>query len=223
MQGQLVRYDGGHKRYPFYPILEANCLLIPFCPEAAAGLGVPRPPMDLRVQKNGAILAVSQADDSHPVDRLVREASQTFAANHTDLVAYIHMNRSPSCARGDAKVYEDHQQLPGRYDGLFTQELDQHLSQPLLSSDFETLLSPSRLLVFLAKVLRKHFTDSPLPPGTELIGRLQKISDGVGPSPKASRITSELSALGLQIPTECKTAFLRDLQQEWENGERWTY
>ncbi|MEW8562021.1 MAG: DUF523 domain-containing protein, partial [Candidatus Thiodiazotropha sp.] len=46
--GHNVRYDGGHKRDSFIAeILGREVEFLPVCPEAAIGLGVPRPMIHL--------------------------------------------------------------------------------------------------------------------------------------------------------------------------------
>ncbi|NIQ93776.1 MAG: DUF523 domain-containing protein, partial [Desulfuromonadales bacterium] len=61
--GQTVRYDGGHKHNRYVTgTLAAWFELVPFCPEVAIGLTVPRPPVHL-VERDGDIRALGVDDE----------------------------------------------------------------------------------------------------------------------------------------------------------------
>ena len=95
--GQQVRYDGGHK-------LSSLCVnelsrlfeLVPSCPEAGAGLGVPRPAVRL---VGNAAAPRARGVENAALD--VTDALQDYAARRipelTDLCGYIFIRNSPSC------------------------------------------------------------------------------------------------------------------------------
>jgi uncharacterized protein YbgA (DUF1722 family)/uncharacterized protein YbbK (DUF523 family) len=104
--GQEVRYDGGHKRSALCA-QELGQLFefVPTCPEAGAGLGVPRPAVQLRGDP-AAPRAVGVLDSSLDVtDRLQAYADQRLAALG-DLCGYVFIRNSPSCGLMRVKLYD---------------------------------------------------------------------------------------------------------------------
>lgn len=105
--GAPVRYDGTGR---YQPVI-VSCLgermdLIAFCPEVGAGLGVPRPTIQI-VRKGNEQRVVEVDDPTHDVTAAIERAS----AEITDAVCaepritgYIFKARSPSCAVGTAPV-----------------------------------------------------------------------------------------------------------------------
>lgn len=102
--GEPVRYDGGHKRsQTLLRHLASHYELLPICPEVAAGLGVPRPPVQL-VLRNGAIRAVGVADERLDVTQPLIEYGQRIAAGELALCGYVFKSRSPSCGLGSTPI-----------------------------------------------------------------------------------------------------------------------
>lgn len=102
--GAPVRYDGGHKRVAWVAdVLAAECELVAVCPEAAIGLGTPRPPIQL-VAHAGTVRASGVADPTIDVTDALRAYARDCAAEYPDLSGYIFKSRSPSCALTDAAV-----------------------------------------------------------------------------------------------------------------------
>ncbi len=105
LMGQTVRYDGGHKHNRYVTgTLAAWFELVPFCPEVAIGLTVPRPPVHL-VERDGDIRALGVDDERLDVtDRLIdygRENVPLVSA----LSGYIVKKDSPSCGMERVRVY----------------------------------------------------------------------------------------------------------------------
>jgi len=104
--GNKVRYDGEHSRNDcvanvFNEIFE----LLPFCPEVAIGLGIPRPPIQL-VSFSGEIRVRGVSDANHDVtDALTKYAENIFDEFYL-LSGYIFKSRSPSCGVSDTPVYD---------------------------------------------------------------------------------------------------------------------
>ena len=105
--GNEVRYDGGHSRSDC--ILESMrglFKLIPFCPEVAIGMSVPRPPINL-VIKAGLIRVRGVSDKEHDVtDALTNYAISINEQLHA-MSGYIFKSRSPSCGLMGVNVYDD--------------------------------------------------------------------------------------------------------------------
>ncbi|WP_315708014.1 YbgA family protein [Brenneria uluponensis] len=147
--GNPVRFDGGHKRFPF-----AVEQLTPYfgfesvCPEMAIGLPVPRPA--LRLVKDGQGMVTMCASNGAPLD--VTEKMQLFATESTQklmhLCGYIVCAKSPSCGMERVKVYDESQKNARKSGvGLFTQQLmtlmpwlpveeDGRLHDPVLRENF---------------------------------------------------------------------------------------
>lgn len=107
--GQEVRYDGGHKLNRYVARTLGEYLeLVPWCPEVAIGLGIPRP--TIRQVRSGNGIRVVGVDDSSMdvTDRLIDYAREVgaSAAVHS-LSGYIFKKDSPSCGMERVRVYTD--------------------------------------------------------------------------------------------------------------------
>ena len=103
--GNEVRYNGGHK----LSTLCTNDLsryfeFVPTCPEAGAGLGIPRPPIRL-VGDPHAPRAVRVQDAGVDVTDSLKAYSATRLPELGDLCGYIFIKNSPSCGLFRVKVY----------------------------------------------------------------------------------------------------------------------
>jgi len=148
--GQQVRYNGGHK-------LSTLCTrelgrffeFVPTCPEAGAGLGIPRPPIRL-VGDPAAPRAVRVENSSIDVTDALQDYSALRIPELQDLCGYIFIKNSPSCGLFRVKVYLDNgnpHMDPGR--GIFAAALtrampllpveeDGRLQDPVLRENFIT-------------------------------------------------------------------------------------
>jgi len=116
--GQRCRYDGQDQRSDRVLSTLAGKEVVPVCPEAAAGLGIPRPAVELRggdgeqvlAGEASAVLREGGADRTAAFvagARCAVEAAARFGATAAILKA-----RSPSC--GSQGVWIDGQLRPGR-------------------------------------------------------------------------------------------------------------
>lgn len=104
--GQMVRYDGGACTVES-EILQrwtAEGLVIPFCPEVAGGLQVPRPPAEIRgaggkavLDGAGQVVTKAGADVTQAFLRGARGSLE--AAQAGDVRLAILKESSPSCGR----------------------------------------------------------------------------------------------------------------------------
>jgi uncharacterized protein YbgA (DUF1722 family)/uncharacterized protein YbbK (DUF523 family) len=87
--GEEVRFNGGHKRHRFLTDdLGPHVDWVPFCPEVAIGLGVPREP--IRLTADGRLVNRSgTADHTAPMAALPLPSA--------DLDGYVFKAKSPSC------------------------------------------------------------------------------------------------------------------------------
>ncbi len=124
LTGKDVRYDGGNKYHQLIQQELSPWLnLHPICPEAEAGLGIPRPPVQLVQGPNGIVaqgVTQKQVDVTHVLtatsDQLVISHCQSFCA-------YIVKARSPSCGAGSTPLYDSEGIPLSTSDGLFVRAL----------------------------------------------------------------------------------------------------
>ncbi len=102
--GKEVRHDGGHKHSRYCTqVLAKHFEFRSICPELEAGLGVPRPAIQLREHADGLHLVESRgaADHTEAMQGFIRDILPTLA----DLRGYILMAKSPSCGMERIKVH----------------------------------------------------------------------------------------------------------------------
>ena len=72
--------------------------IVPFCPELAAGLGCPRPPIELvRTDEGVRVLRVDRTGDATDAIRAACEAQADALARSGGVDAFVLKSRSPSC------------------------------------------------------------------------------------------------------------------------------
>lgn len=137
--GEKVRYNGDHKRdRHITETLSRYFEFVPFCPEVAIGLGVPRATIRLegRMEQPRAVV---QDDDRRDITEPLREYGRTIANTITDISGYILKSRSPSCGMERIKVY-DHNNVPSASTGgIFASAFIK--SRPLLPVEEERRLN----------------------------------------------------------------------------------
>ena len=141
--GEAVRYDGGHKHDRYVTgVLGRYFEYVPWCPEALAGLGVPRPPIRLTGDP-GAPRAVRVADASTDMtDALLAVANRATREMGT-LRGYIFKRGSPSCGMARVKVYGAPGKSPRMGQGVFARAVMQ--AHPLLPCEEEGRLNDAPL------------------------------------------------------------------------------
>lgn len=130
LMGEQVRYNGGHKRSRYcLEVLAERFRLEPFCPELAAGLGVPREPIRLMGRPGEAPRVVGTADPELDVTERLEVVSRDFAEGHRHLRGFILMKGSPSCGLERVKVYHPNG-MPSHADsGAFVRALRRHFPE----------------------------------------------------------------------------------------------
>lgn len=110
--GREVRFDGGHKRDAFVDgVLSRYFELVPFCPEVAIGLGVPREPIRLE-RRDGRVRVVGVRRPGLDVTDNLRDYGREVAHDHPDLSGYILKSKSPTCGMARVKVYDAASGIP---------------------------------------------------------------------------------------------------------------
>jgi len=154
--GQAVRYDGGHKRSALCMDELARLFdLVPTCPEAGAGLGVPRPAVQLR---GDALAPRAVGVEDARVD--VTEQLQAYARRRmpelAELCGYVFIRNSPSCGLVDVKLHDAHGRLREETSrGIFAEAFVR--AHPLLPVEEEgRLQDPVLRNSFITRVFALH-------------------------------------------------------------------
>ena len=121
--GLEVRHDGSHKRDRFITNhLSEYFDFLPFCPEMAIGLGVPRPAIRLSKKGEEIRLVDSKNSDLDYTDAMIGK-SRDYCGRIADLSGYILKNKSPSCGMERVNLYNQAGMPEKKGVGLFAQQL----------------------------------------------------------------------------------------------------
>jgi uncharacterized protein YbgA (DUF1722 family)/uncharacterized protein YbbK (DUF523 family) len=105
--GQLVRYDGGHKRDRFATdLLSEYFEWVPVCPEVEIGMGTPREPIRLERRRDGDVRLVTintRNDLTAGMQRFAKRRATALAREN--LSGYLFKKDSPSCGVHRVKIY----------------------------------------------------------------------------------------------------------------------
>lgn len=118
LMGQPVRFDGGHKQNRFIIDQLGELMdIVPFCPEMEAGLGTPRPAIQLR-KIEGEVRLVESKNASIDVTERVTRVAQKRARQLGDTISGIIVQRkSPTCGMERIPVYNEPGKSP-TYNGI---------------------------------------------------------------------------------------------------------
>ena len=156
LAGQRVRYDGRDKFNQWVAErITPYCRLLPFCPEAVAGMGIPRPPINL-VMIDGSIRAQYREPPHADVTDRLQTVADAFANSYPHLCGFILQSRSPSCGLNTTPVLDPDQRQVLDYQGtgLFAQRIRERFPDlPLLN---DTDLDDTRIDAFLQAVRQRH-------------------------------------------------------------------
>ena len=156
--GEKVRYDGGHKRSAFcMDVLSEFFQFFPVCPEAGAGLGIPRPAIRLiKTAEASQIKVVGVKDMGLDVTRELENYTRQVLPKFDHLCGYILMQKSPSCGMERVPQYrENGASLDTKGVGVFARELMQQY--PLLPVEEAGRLNDAMLCEnFISRVYAYH-------------------------------------------------------------------
>jgi len=121
--GSEVRFDGGHKRDRFVTdILSEYFEFIPYCPELAIGLGIPRPTIRL-ARIDGQIQLVEGDNYQHNYTDKMRQTADAYCLQLDNLCGHILKSKSPSCGMTRVNLYEENGHASKQGVGLFAESL----------------------------------------------------------------------------------------------------
>ncbi|MCB1735119.1 MAG: DUF1722 domain-containing protein [Gammaproteobacteria bacterium] len=141
--GERVRYDGGHKHDHYITgTLGDYFEFVPVCPEAAIGLGIPRPTIRL-VGEAEAPRVLGVRDARLDVTEKLIAFGKEMAPKLHDLRGYIFKRSSPSCGMERVKLYTEQGMPNGQSVGVYAREIMQ--ANPLLPTEEEGRLGDAGL------------------------------------------------------------------------------
>jgi uncharacterized protein YbgA (DUF1722 family)/uncharacterized protein YbbK (DUF523 family) len=147
--GERVRFDAGHKKDAYITgTLAQYFTLIPICPEAAVGLGTPRPPIRL-VGEPANARAVRVDDPSIDVTKSLAKYGRKMARSLPEISGYILKNRSPSCGMERVNIYPEKGPPRKSAQGIYARHF--MLTNPLVPVEEEGRLGDA--------VLRENFIE----------------------------------------------------------------
>ncbi|MCA0901628.1 YbgA family protein [Microbulbifer agarilyticus] len=129
--GDAVRFNGGHKHSKVCTELLGQCFdYVPLCPEVAIGMGVPRKPIHLLVEKDGApvdaVRVIGVDDASVDVTAPLRDYADSVVPELQKVRGYIFMQNSPSCGlRGVRRYLANGHGIDSEGVGVFARRLQQ--------------------------------------------------------------------------------------------------
>ena len=144
LMGDEVRYNGGHTQSKLCTHALTNYFHFEkFCPEVAAGFGIPRPTMRLIGDPASPILTSTHGEQEDLTQQLLNGIHpQLPKMSHLD--GYILMKNSPSCGLSRIKVYQENGYAhETKVSGLFTRALKD--KYPLLPMEEEGRLNDAAL------------------------------------------------------------------------------
>lgn len=153
--GQPVRYDGQHKyNRDIVELLGQYFDFVPFCPEVAIGMGVPRPPIRL-VKYRQRIRA--QGVDNAEIDVTDQLAAYgaSVASTLKNISGYIFKQGSPSCGTAGVKVYSAKGRPRNNGTGIYAKQL-MTLLPDLPIEEEARLIDPVQRENFMARVIDYH-------------------------------------------------------------------
>ncbi|MGV6825901.1 MAG: DUF523 domain-containing protein [bacterium] len=149
--GQNVRYDGANKHQPgLIKRLSRDVVLIPICPEAEAGLGIPRPPVQLTQELDG-IHAIGVEDAALDVTDSLNQWMDTIYQRLSEMRGFVLKARSPSCGIRTTPILAGGVVVDPNGSGLFAAYLQREFpGSPLV--DEEQLQDEKALQQFIASL-----------------------------------------------------------------------
>jgi len=149
--GENVRYDGRNKQDScIAQYFSAHVDWKPICPEVGAGLGVPRPAVQLVGDKDQLrALGVGNAN-LDVTDALIEYAQEMLQALH-DVNGYLFKCRSPSCGLTDTPLFDAEGLDSGYTSGIYARVITRALPDlPVI--DEQRLLNAQNRDLFMQQV-----------------------------------------------------------------------
>ncbi len=152
--GNAVRYDGLDKRNDnLIDTLGDEFELVAVCPEVLAGLGVPRPAVQL-VNVENELKALGVNDNTLDVSVHILKVAKDFVETNNDICGLILKSKSPSCGLESTQVFDQDNILMGYGSGLFANYVIKHKSR--LPTIEDTAFSDPDILIAFSQQVREY-------------------------------------------------------------------
>ena len=153
--GNPVRYDARSKKHTLIMDIMAGKYseqleIIPFCPETAIGLGVPRDKIELVRQKDESIRVLGVENHTWDVTEALQSYADTFLRQYPNLKYFIVKSRSPSCGYNSTPVFVNGLEV-AMDSGMFVQSL-LHIKPDIKIINESDLLTEQDCLEFLGNI-----------------------------------------------------------------------
>lgn len=150
--GDRVRYDAASKAHSVVLGTLAELFeLIAICPEVEAGLGVPRPPVQLSGDIEQPRLTGRDQPELDITERMLAYSTEKLA-DLTELDGYVFKSRSPSCGLNTTPVFIEGACVSATSRGVFARAVCQRYPDLPVIEDSE-LNSEATLQSFIAAVI----------------------------------------------------------------------
>lgn len=121
--GEEVRFDAGHKQNRYITdTLSRYFEFVPFCPEVAAGLGIPRPPIRL-LQTDSGVRVRGVNDSQADYTDVLLEYSMQVVPHIASFSGYLFKSKSPSCGLYRVKIYSEQGKPLSQGRGVFAEHI----------------------------------------------------------------------------------------------------
>ena len=154
--GDEVRYDGGHRKYPYLvDVLARYFTLVKVCPEVGVGMSTPRETVRLEGSADAPRMIASETgrDWTARMNRWSRTMVRELKTE--DLCGFVFKKNSPSCGVFGVEIFDDKGRLAESGSGLFALEFRR--KNPLMPVEEEGRLEDPFLREnFLERVFAYH-------------------------------------------------------------------
>ncbi len=119
------RYDGQGYRDKVVLSLKDHVDIITVCPEVEIGLGTPRDPIKIEIDKNSGNYKLVQHKTNKDCTKEMKDFSNQFLSTLEDIDGFILKSKSPSCGLKDVKIYNEGNKcsIKNNGNGLFCDEV----------------------------------------------------------------------------------------------------
>ncbi len=127
LMGERVRYDGQLKdMLGCHQELAEQFELVPFCPEVEAGMGVPRPPIQIvEIEDVQYLYFRNAASSTEDFSEIIRRQVDNHVHHLQQLSGFVLMQKSPSCGIQSTPIFNENAEVLRTGAGLFVQRLQQ--------------------------------------------------------------------------------------------------
>ena len=156
--GHKVRYDGGHKNNKFIAdTLENFFTFDSFCHEVGSGMGIPRPPIQLKNINDKISLVDKNFPDIELQDKISNYYLSISNNIEHNLNGYILKSKSPSCGMERVPLYNENPNCTPNYSGVGIFAKDLIKNNPDIPIEEEGRLNDAKIRENFLERVYAHF------------------------------------------------------------------